>query len=47
VTDQAMSILYYASAAWLAQALGRKEMDTLERIHYMALRVIPYSPVKS
>jgi len=40
VTSQALSILYYASPAWLTPALGKKEMTALESIHHKALRVI-------
>jgi len=40
VTAQALSIIYYASSAWLTKSLGRKEMGMLERIHLKALRVI-------
>lgn len=36
----ALSIIYYASSAWLTKSLGRKEMGMLERIHLKALRVI-------
>jgi len=34
VTSQALSILYYASPAWLTPALRKKEMISLESIHY-------------
>jgi len=41
VTAQALSILYYASSAWLTvPSLGRKEMNALESIHFKALRVV-------
>jgi len=40
VTSQALSILYYASPAWLTPAIGKKELTSLESIHYKALRVI-------
>jgi len=32
VTSQALSILYYASRAWLTPSLGRKEMDAVETL---------------
>jgi len=37
---QALSILYYASCAWLTPILGRREMDEVEKIHYRALRIV-------
>jgi len=37
VTSQALSILNYASCAWLTPTLGREEMDEVETIHYRAL----------
>jgi len=40
VTSQALSILYYASSAWLTPSIGRKEMSSLESIHFKALRVV-------
>jgi len=40
VTAQVFSILYYASPAWLTPAIGRAEMDNIERIHFKALRVV-------
>jgi len=40
VTTQALSILYYASSAWVTPSIGRKEMNALESIHFKALRVV-------
>lgn len=40
VTLQALSILYYTSPAWLTPAIGKKELTSLESIHFKALRVI-------
>lgn len=40
VTSQALSILYYASCAWLTPSLGKKEMNAVESIHFKSLRII-------
>jgi len=39
VTAQALSILYYASPAWLTPNIGKKELKDIEKIHFKALRV--------
>lgn len=40
VTAQVLSIVYYASSAWLTPAIGKKELAELEKIHFKALRVV-------
>jgi len=40
VTAQIFSILYYACAVWLTPSLGKKNVKTVERLHFKALRLI-------
>jgi len=40
VTAQIFSILYYACAVWLTPSLGSKNVKTVERLHFKALRLI-------
>jgi len=40
VMSQVLSILYYASPAWLTPSIGKKELTLLESIHFKALRVV-------
>jgi len=35
-----LSIIYYASSAWLTPAIGRKELAELEKVHFKALLVV-------
>jgi len=40
VTAQVFSILYYACVVWLSPTLNRKNYQTIERLHFKALRLI-------
>jgi len=40
VTAQIFSVLYYACCVWLTPVLGKKNLNTIARLHYRALRLI-------